>query len=415
MVRCRYCFVAMRVLVVGAGIAGLSAALSLHAVGMEAIVVDAVAELRPLGVGINLLPHATEKLVELGVGEQLADTAVATAEVVHFDRWGNEIWREPRGVAAGHRWPQYSVHRGELQDLLLRTVRERLGPDAVRTGLRFVAMTQDRDGVHSTLHDRIRGTTVEFDSDVLIGADGLHSAVRAGLYPNEPGPAWNGIRMWRGTTISRPFESGATMIFGGSNHAAKFVAYPISEAARRQGRALINWVAEVRLPGSGDSVANWDHRGRIEDVLPHYDGWELAGLDIGALIRGSERILEYPMVDREPLPRWTFGRVTLMGDAAHPMYPIGSNGGSQAILDAAAVATALRDAADPAAGLAAYETARLASANETVLANRDMPMDRILRLVAERAPGGFDRIDDVVTPEELRAIGDGYRSTSSVR
>ncbi|RDI49409.1 flavin-dependent oxidoreductase [Nocardia mexicana] len=403
----------MKVLVVGGGIAGLSAVLSLHAMGIEAVVVDSVTEMRPLGVGINLLPHATAELIELGLGEQLATTAIPTAEVVHFDRWGNEIWRELRGMAAGHRWPQYSVHRGELQDMLLRSVRERLGPSAVRTGLRFVSATQNEDGVHSIFHDRVRDTTVEFDSGVLIGADGLHSAVRAGLYPHEPEPSWNGIRMWRGTTMARPFGSGATMIFGGSNHAAKFVAYPISQAARQRGRALINWVAEVRLPKIGDAVASWDHRGRLEDVLPHYDGWELAGLDVGSVIAGSERILEYPMVDRDPVPRWTFGRITLMGDAAHPMYPVGSNGGSQAILDARALAIALADAADPAAGLAAYEAARLAPANETVLANRDIPMDRILRLVAERAPRGFDRIEDVVTPDELRVIGDGYRRTSS--
>lgn len=405
----------MKVLVVGAGIGGLSTALGLHAAGIPVQVIDRVPELRPLGVGINILPHATATLTELGLGDALAAQAVATSELIHFDRHGNEIWREPRGVAAGHPFPQYSVHRGRLQDLLLTAARERLGPGAIRTGCHFTSAVQTADAVCAVVHDRHTGTSGELVADVLIGADGLHSAVRAQLHPDEGPPRWNGIRMWRGVATVPPFLTGTSMVMAGSNHAAKFVAYPLSGPAGPGGAVLVNWVAEVRMPEGGQGEANWTRTGRLDDVLPYYRGWRIGDLDVAALLAASDTVLEYPMVDRDPLPRWTSGRITLLGDAAHPMYPIGSNGGSQAILDARTVAAELARAGDPGAGLAAYEAARRDAANAVVLANRDMPMDRTLRTVAERAPGGFDRIQDVLSEEELRAITDGYRRTSAVR
>nr|WP_246461998.1 flavin-dependent oxidoreductase [Nocardia transvalensis] len=402
-------------MIVGAGIGGLTAALSLHAVGVEAVVIDSVRDLRPLGVGINLLPHATGELSELGLADRLAALGVATAEVVHLDRFGNEIWREPRGLAAGHRWPQYSVHRGELQVMLLAAVRERLGPDAVRTGLRFVDATQDRDGVRARVLDRDRDVTVDFEADLLVGADGLHSAVRAHLHPGEGPPRGSGIRMWRGVAVAERFLSGSSMLFAGSNHAAKFVAYPISPTPRPDNRTLVNWVAEVRMPEAAAETADWNRTGRLADVLPFYEGWQCAGVDVGGLIASTEHILEYPMVDRDPLPHWTSGRITLLGDAAHPMYPIGSNGGSQTIIDARVLAAELARADDPAEAALAYESARLAPVNEIVLANRDMPMDRILRTVAERAPTGFTHIEDVLTPDELAALSTAYTRTSTIR
>ncbi|MEU4311318.1 flavin-dependent oxidoreductase [Nocardia sp. NPDC024068] len=404
----------MRVLVVGAGIGGLTAALSLHAAGIDVRLVDRADELRPLGVGINLLPHATGALAGLGLHEHLAAQAVATSELVHFDRFGNEIWREPRGLAAGHDWPQYSVHRGRLQALLLAAVRDRLGAGAVRTGHRFVTAVEESGRVRAVIQDRRDETTTEWDTDVLVGADGLHSAVRSYLYPKEGAPRWNGIRMWRGTAAAPPFLTGSSMLMAGSNHTAKMVAYPLATAAD-DGTVPVNWVAEVQTPHSAQGAADWTRTGRLADIAPHYRDWHIAGLDIGALLAATETVLEYPMVDRDPLPRWSFGRITLLGDAAHPMYPIGSNGGSQAILDAIALAAALRECADPADGLAAYESARRESANAVVLANRDMPMDRTLRLVAERAPHGFTRVEDVLSTAELRAITDGYRRTSATR
>ncbi|TDE34444.1 flavin-dependent oxidoreductase [Actinomadura sp. 6K520] len=403
----------MRVLIVGAGIGGLTTALSLHAAGVEALVVDSAVRLRPLGVGINLLPHAVRELTELGLGDELAETGVPTAETVHFDRYGGRIWAEPRGRALGYRWPQYSIHRGELQMLLLDAVVARLGEQAVRTGTVFEGFEQDGDRVRARLRDRASGTADTGTADVLIGADGLHSAVRAQLNPGEKAPLWNGIRMWRGVTEGEPFLTGRTLAIAGSNAASKMVVYPISMRAERMGRALLNWVAEVRLRDDRlEEAADWNRTGRLEDVLPHFADWTFDWLDIPAMLSGAAEILEYPMVDRDPLDRWTFGRVTLLGDAAHPMYPIGSNGGSQAVLDARVLAHELVRAADPAAGLLAYERERRETVNAIVLACRDMPADRILQTVSERAPRGFAAIEDVLAPNELETISGAYRQTS---
>ncbi|MGI5163607.1 flavin-dependent oxidoreductase [Spirillospora sp. CA-253888] len=401
----------MRVLIVGAGIGGLTTALSLHAAGIEATVVDAATELRPLGVGINVLPHAVRELTELGLGERLARIGIETAEMVHFDRHGGRIWGEPRGRALGYRWPQYSVHRGEMQMVLLTAVRERLGADAVRVGTVCEGFEQDGATVRVRLRDRASGAAETVEADVLVGADGLHSAVRAALHLGEGTPRWNGIRMWRGVAEGEPFLTGATLAVAGSNAAAKMVVYPI--AAREGGRQLLNWVAEVKIPEDRLSeYADWNRAGRLEDVLPHFAGWDFDWLDVPALLSRTDRILEYPMVDRDPLPSWGRGRVTLLGDAAHPMYPIGSNGGSQAVIDARVLAWELARAADPEKGLAAYELARRELVNKIVLACRDMPADRVLHTVEERAPGGFERIEDVLSAQELETITGAYRQTS---
>ncbi|MBF6438580.1 flavin-dependent oxidoreductase [Nocardia cyriacigeorgica] len=402
----------MKVLIAGAGIAGLTTALSLHARGIEAQVIDSVRQLRPLGVGINLLPHAVAELAELGLADALAATAIPTAAAVHYDRFGNEIWRESRGLAAGHEWPQYSIHRGELHTILLRAVRDRLGAGAVREGLRLTTIVERAEQVHCRIRDRATDSLIDWNADVLIGADGLHSVVRAHLHPEEGGPRWNGIQMWRGTAERAPFLDGRTMILAGSSTAARFVAYPISRAAQQRGRSLVNWVAEVRVHEGAVADPDWNRIGRIDDVLPHYAGWRIAGVDIAELIAASGEILEYPMVDRDPLPHWGSGRVTLVGDAAHPMYPVGSNGGSQAIVGARALAAALAESADPVAGPARYQRARREHANAIVLANRDIPMDRIIALVTERAPNGFARIEQVLTADELSAIDAAYRRTS---
>ncbi|TDV54902.1 flavin-dependent oxidoreductase [Actinophytocola oryzae] len=399
----------MSVLVVGAGIAGLTTALSLHAAGVECRIVDRARELSALGVGINLQPHAVRELTELGLGDLLAEHGVPTAEVVHFDRLGNRIWSEPRGVGAGYRWPQYSIHRGTLQMLLLRAVEERLGTDAVRTGAAFVSCAQTATGVSVRLRTR-GGGEESVEADAVVGADGLHSAVRAQLHPDEGPPVGSGIRMWRGTAERAPFLGGATMIVAGTMAVAKFVAYPITPV--RDGRTTVNWVAEVRTPGNED--ADWTTVGRLDDVLPHYADWRLGWLDLPELLRASDPILEYPMVDRDPLPHWGNGRITLAGDAAHPMYPIGSNGGSQAILDARVLARHLATAPDTATALARYETERREPTNRILLANRTLGPDRILRLVAERAPAGFEHVSEVLSEDELAEIGASYRHTTSM-
>ncbi|WPB95428.1 flavin-dependent oxidoreductase [Streptomyces malaysiensis] len=380
----------MTVLIAGAGIGGLTAALSLHAAGVEAAVVESAREIRPLGVGINLLPHAVRELIELGLGDELAATGVATAENVYCDRSGRRIFTEPRGVAQGYRWPQYSVHRGELQRLLLAAVRERLGADAVRTGARVVGFDGSgaRDRVRVRVLDRATGAVEDTYARALIGADGLHSAVRAALHPRGGPLLWSGIRMWRGTTRAEPFLTGRSMVIVRDGD-AELVAYPI-------GGGRINWVCQVRMsePGPLTGEAAWNRAGRLADVLPYFADWRLGWLDVPGLLTGSGEILEYPMVDREPLPRWGSGRVTLLGDAAHPMYPVGANGASQAVVDARVLARELARAEGVPAALARYETERREATAAVVRANRAM----------NRAGAR--------TPEELARLTDTYRDTT---
>jgi len=311
----------MRVIVAGAGIGGLTTALSLHRCGFDPLVIDAATSLQPLGVGINLLPHAVRELTELGLGDELAATGLPTAEIVHFDRHGNRIWGSARGLGLGYHWPQYSIHRGELQMTLLGAATARLGPDAIRVGTSFLAFTDTPSGVRVRVRDRFTRREEVLRADLLVGADGLYSAVRAQLHPDEQPPRWSGIMMWRGVTPGEPFLSGRTLAVAGTNAELKFVAYPISRRAEEQGQALINWVAEVKLP-PGDVEralgADWNRRGRAADVLPWFWDWKFGWLDVPALIAGAPQILEYPMVDRDPLPfwgqgvPWGHGRVTLL-------------------------------------------------------------------------------------------------------
>ncbi|BBJ46671.1 putative FAD-dependent monooxygenase [Streptomyces antimycoticus] len=386
----------MSVLIAGAGIGGLAAALSLHAAGVGAAVVESAREIRPLGVGINLLPHAVRELIELGLGDELAAIGVATAENVYADRLGRRVFTEPRGMSQGYRWPQYSVHRGELQRLLLAAVRERLGADAVRTGARVVgfddsgewAGPRERGGLRVRILDRATGTVEESAARALIGADGLHSAVRAALHPQDGPLLWSGIRMWRGTTRAEPFLTGRSMVIVRDGD-AELVAYPI-------GGGRVNWVCQVRVsePGPLTGDAAWNRVGRLADVLPYFDHWRLGWLDVPGLLVNSGEILEYPMVDREPLPWWGSGRVTLLGDAAHPMYPVGANGASQAVVDARVLARELARTGDVPTALARYETERREATAAVVRANRAM----------NRAGAR--------TPEELARVTDTYRDTT---
>lgn len=397
------------VLVVGGGIAGLTTALSLHAAGLGCRVVDKARELTTVGVGINLQPHAVRELTELGLERELAELGVPIAELVFCDRFGTRIWGETRGVAAGYRWPQYAVHRGGLQMMLLRAVQERLGPEAVQTGLAFDDCAETSGGVSVRLRTR-DGATVTTDADVLVGADGLYSAVRAHLHPNEGPPVGSGIRMWRGTAEGVPFLDGRTQAVAGSIATARMVVYPITPT--RDGRATINWVAEVRLPEAAP-VRDWTTRGRLEDVLPHYAGWQLEWLDVPELIRRSDPILEYPMVDRDPLSWWGTSRITLVGDAAHPMYPVASNGGSLAVVDARVLAYHLATEPDVATALLGYENDRREPTTAILLASRGLGPDPVLHTVAERAPNGFTRIEDVLSAAELAQIGESLRTTTN--
>jgi 2-polyprenyl-6-methoxyphenol hydroxylase-like FAD-dependent oxidoreductase len=398
---------AMRVLVIGGGIGGLTAVLSLHAAGIGCEVFEAAAEMRPLGVGINLQPHAVRELTELGLADRLAATGVATAEFVYANRLGQVIWREPRGLAAGYHWPQYSIHRGRLQLLLHDAARERLGAARLHAGRRLVGFEQDAAGVTARFAD---GGTAR--GDALVAADGIHSAARAVLVPGEGPPKWNGALLWRAVSLAPPYLTGASMVQAGHRD-QKFVCYPIGRAG--DGRSVVNWIAERRFPADHDwRREDWNRPGRTEDFLPHFADWDFGWLDVPALIRATEAVYEFPMVDRDPLPRWTHGRATLLGDAAHPMYPIGSNGASQAILDARWLALQLATQPTPEAGLAAYEAARRPATAAVVEANRGDGPDRVMDIVHERAPDGFARIEDVASRAELEATIAGYKRVAGM-
>jgi 2-polyprenyl-6-methoxyphenol hydroxylase-like FAD-dependent oxidoreductase len=394
----------MAVLIIGAGIAGLTTALSLHQIGIESRVFESVETIEPLGVGINTLPHAVRELTELGLADRLAETAIATAELAYYSKHGKLIWTEPRGRAAGYNWPQFSIHRGTLQMLLLQAARERLGADSIITGHPLVAWEDTGDGVRASFIDRRTGTKVEAHGELLLAADGIHSAVRSRLYPDEGPPVWKGAILWRGVTRGPSFLTGRTMAMIGHEH-QKFVCYPISNT-----EPVVNWIAELKFRADYEwRREDWNRRGDFADFLPKFETWRFDWLDVPALIRGADRCYEYPMVDRDPLERWTFGRVTLVGDAAHPMYPIGSNGASQAILDARVLAREMRTHGVNETALRAYEAERRPATAAIVLANRANGPDQVMQIVEERAPNGFGRLEDVLTTAELEEVAANYK------
>ena len=395
----------MTVLVIGAGIGGLTTALSLHQIGVPVRVFESAAEIRPLGVGINTLPHAVRELTELGLQDELAATAIRTAELAYYSKHGQLIWSEPRGKAAGYNWPQFSIHRGELQMILLRAAEARLGKDNILTGHHLTGWDETGDGVRAHFKDRDSHA-----GSLLIAADGIHSAVRATFYPQEGPPVWNGAILWRGVTENAaPYLTGRSMIMAGHEF-QKFVCYPISKAAMDQGRATINWIAERKFsPDHQWRREDWNRPGRLDEFLPQFESWTFDWLDVPGLIRAADRCFEYPMVDRDPLPRWTHGRVTLLGDAGHAMYPIGSNGASQAVLDARVLAREIKAKGETPAALQAYEDERRPATAKIVLANRQNGPEQVMQLVEQRAPDGYARIEDVLTPAELEGTAASYK------
>jgi 5-methylphenazine-1-carboxylate 1-monooxygenase len=395
----------MRIIVAGGGIGGLTTALSLHRLGHEVVVLEAAAEIRPLGVGINLLPHSAAVLAALGVLPALEAEAVATRELVYFNRYGQRIWAEPRGRYAGHATPQLSLHRGRLQLGLFAAVRAQLGDASVRTDHRVTHVEQDGLGV-TVFVERAGGEPAQVPGDVLVAADGIHSKIRAQFYPDEGAPAYSGRVLWRGVSPAPPFLTGASMIMAGHQN-QKFVAYPIAPV-QADGRQTINWIAELPVPQMLQRE-DWNRPGALAAFLPAFESWAFDWLDVPGLIRSAGAVFEFPMVDRDPLPRWSHGRATLLGDAAHPMYPVGSNGASQAILDADVLARALAGASSPEAALAAYEAQRLPATAAIVRANRSNGPEQCMQLAEERAPQGFERLEDVFAVGELEAISRAYQ------
>lgn len=400
------------VLIAGGGIGGMAMALTLHQIGVPCIVYEAVPALQPLGVGINLQPNAVRELYDLGLTDQVLDTiGIQAREWALVGRNGREIYSEPRGLAAGYRWPQYSVHRGELQMLLYRTVIERLGPDAVRLGQRVTGYRQHDSGVTALVETR-DGQRLEAEGALLVAADGLHSAVRAQMHPQQPPIHWGGAIMWRGTTPGVPIRTGASFVgLGSLKH--RVVCYPISKPDPATGLATINWIAEITVDNSqGWTQGDWNRRVAVDEFIGHFEGWDYGWIDVPAMLRGASQVFEYPMIDRDPVPTWVDGRVALLGDAAHVMYPVGSNGASQAIVDARVLGAALlADGLGPAA-LRRYDDKLCADISALVLRNRGAGPFGLLGLVDERCGGVFDDIEQVIPAAEREAFMARYKAAA---
>src|SRR5207248_7397456 len=401
----------MKAIIAGGGIGGLTTALMLHARGVQCEVFEQSDQIRELGVGINTLPHAIKELAALGLLQRLDAVAIRTYELFYTNRFGQEIWREPRGLDAGYDVPQFSIHRGRLQGVIHDAMRERLGDHRVHTGHRLGAFRQDEAGVTAYFFGRTGAHRATAHGDILIGADGIHSAVRETLYPDEGPARWNGAMLWRGAVDWPRFLTGRSMIVAGGM-AAKLVVYPIAEGARDDLR-LTNWAVVAKI-GDGSTPPprkeDWSRPGRMEELAPHICRFEISHVDAQALIKATPEFWEYPMCDRDPLPRWSFGRVTLLGDAAHPMYPVGSNGASQAITDARCLADTLARSEHPRQALRAYEQKRLPMTAEIVRSNRRGGPEGVIDAVEQLAPDGFDNVENVLSYSQREAIVRGYAS-----
>jgi 2-polyprenyl-6-methoxyphenol hydroxylase-like FAD-dependent oxidoreductase len=399
----------MDVIIIGAGIGGLTLGLAMHRAGIPCRIYEAAPTIEPVGVGINILPHASRELASLDLEPALARVGVTTAEACFFNRFGQLVYRERLGRAGGYDWPQFSIHRGDLQQLLAKAFVRRAGAGYLVTGWRCVGFSQEAGRATAHFENAETGDRLPPQHGaVAIGCDGIHSAIRKQLYPEEGEPLYSGCNMWRGVTSWSPFLSGASMVRAGWLATGKMVIYPIRNDIDPEGRQLVNWVAEIETPRH--EPRDWNRPGRLADFVGAFKDWRFDWLDVPAMIGAADMILEFPMVDQNPLPRWSFGRVTLLGDAAHPMVPRGSNGAGQAILDAKALSDCLRAIADPVAALRAYEDKRREATANVVRTNRSNPPDAILREVYLRTGDKpFDDIDKVISRDELVAISDGYK------
>jgi 2-polyprenyl-6-methoxyphenol hydroxylase-like FAD-dependent oxidoreductase len=401
---------AMDVIIVGGGVGGLTLGLRLHEAGIPCRVFEAAPEIKPLGVGINLLPHASKELGELGLEQALAEVAITTREIAYYNRFGQLIYSDPCGRYAGYDWPQFSIHRGDLQMVLLKAFVARAGADRVITSHRCIGIEQDEGG--ATAHFEHGATKESLPSQrgrIVVSCEGIHSVIRKQFFPHEGPPRYSGLNMWRGVTRWKPFLTGASMVRVGWHKPAKVLIYPIRDNIDAEGRQLINWVCDIEQEHPIEQ-RDWNRQGRLADFIGALENWTFDWLDVPAMCRAADQILEYPMVDQDPLPRWSHGRVTLLGDAAHPMQPRGANGGAQAILDCRALAECLASISDPVAALKAYEQRRLPPTAEVVLTNRAAPPDAVLHEVYKRTGDKpFRHIDDVISQAELAALLERYQ------
>lgn len=397
----------MKVIIVGGGIGGLTAALSLHAAGIKAEVFEAAPNITALGLGIHLQPNAVRELTELGLAEELDRQAVPIEELVFYSKRGQRIWSEPRGRKAGYRWPQYAINRGTLQVILLQAVEARLGGAAVHTGHKLASFEQDETGVTANFVDSQTGAPLgSARGDILIGADGIHSVVRKNFYPEQT-LKFGGQLMWRCAVPASPFLSGRTMIIAGHRN-QKLVCYPMLPLP--DGRVMLNWITELGQSGDGPPREEWNQKIDKARFAHAFESWKFDWLDVPSLIDAGVEVFEFPKVDRDPIDRWTFGRISLLGDAAHPMHPVGSQAGSQAVVDARSLAFHLAACLhDPKEGLRRYEDERLPPMRAIALENRTLGPEVVMELVEERAPQGFKDIHDVLSAQELQERADAFK------
>jgi len=397
----------MKAIVIGGGIGGLSMALSLHQAGMEARVFESVRQIGAVGAGINLQSNAVRELDEMGLGKALAATGVATRKWSCYNKHGQLIWSEPRGIAAGYKWPQYSIHRGQLLLLLLDATKERIGAQNILTGHHLASFEQDAHGVTAHFVDRATGKPLHTErGDVLIGADGIHSAVRANFYPDEGPIHYSGEMQWRASVEMDAFLDGQTQVLVGHRN-QRLVGYSMSREALDRGRVLVNWICEIRMPDT--SRPDWDRKVSKDVFAGAFAGWRFPWLDVPALIDATPEIFEFPKCDRNPVERWSFGRVTLLGDAAHPMLPTGSQAGSQAVVDARVLAQALLTEPSVETALESYQIQRLKPMAEITLKNRELGPELAMQIAEDRAPQGFTNVEDVISREEMAAITENYK------
>jgi 5-methylphenazine-1-carboxylate 1-monooxygenase len=401
------------VIIAGGGIGGLATALTLHQIGVQSVVLEGVREMRPLGVGINLQPNAVRELYDLGFTEaQLDEIGIPAKEWALVGLNGNDVYSEPRGRLAGYRWPQYAVHRGQLQMLLYHEVRRRIGAQAVQLGARVTGYRKTSDETVTTLIARADGSASALAGSLLVGADGIHSAVRAQMHPRQPPIHWGGKMMWRGVTWAQPIRTDSSFV-GLGTHEHRVVFYPISRRNPRTGLALINWIAEVTLANADEKqLSGWFRQVPFDAFLHHFADWKWDWLDVPELIRGARFAFENPMIDRDPIGTWVDGPVALLGDAAHPMYPTGSNGASQAIVDARILGAAICEHGVRPEALAQYDATLCGPISKLTLRNRSEGPFGLLNIVDERCGGVFSDIDSVVPPQERSAFIADYRAAA---
>lgn len=389
-----------QIVIAGGGIGGLSLALSLQQIGITPVVFESVSKLQPLGVGINLQPNAVRELMEMGISRSDLDSfGVSAKEWALVGINGKEIYAEQRGEYAGYKWPQYAAHRGLFHMFLYQRFKQLVGKQYLKLGCRVTGYQKQGNGrVKLTYHQN--GQAHSLEADILIGADGIHSKIRAEMHPHQPAIHWGGSIMWRGTSLAKPLRTTSSFI-GLGNHRQRMVIYPISGTDENTGLALINWIAEVSFdePSTYEKVG-WYRQVTTDDFLPYFADWKYDWLDVPALISKADAVFENPMIDRDPISTWTDGPVALLGDAAHPMFPTGSNGASQAIIDGRVLCAKFLEFGVCDAALDAYNAQLCDPISKVVLTNRNDGPFGLLKIIDERCGGVFDTIDEVISETE---------------